>query len=241
MAAPAVAVAVVVMVVVALAGSLAVAVPLAVVLAVAPALWVWRAGPGLVLRRLGARPADEDLHPRAFTVAEGLCATMGLEVPALWVTDDDRLDALAVGRHPRRSAIVLTSGLATSFDPVALEAVLAHELTHVKRGDVLPATVLAVLALPLAGLDGVGDLVHRLVGRGREFATDQSAVALTRYPPGLRDALADMAGSVTAGPANRIERVTRWLWMAPLGAEEPGALVGELDAASVRVAALDER
>jgi Zn-dependent protease with chaperone function len=201
----------------------------------------------------------------------------------MWVVEDDARNALALGRGPRTAALVLTSGLADALDPVALEGVLAHELTHIKRNDIAPATVSSALLMPLAVcVPGMGALVHRLAGRGREFHTDRLAVAVTRYPPGLREALSE----ITVGPPPRphsslsgsaVARTTRWLWTVALpvagsvaGAEvrsvasaqaaeaaeatqaesvpstEPvpafasGQVVGELDAAPVRIAALDE-
>jgi hypothetical protein len=79
--------------------------------------------------------------------------------------------------------------------------------------------------------------------------TDTLAVAVTRYPPGLREALVLMA----EGPAPRttsplvrraVARTTRWLWTVPLAADgeeqRQAELVGELDAPAARVAALDE-
>jgi heat shock protein HtpX len=224
---------------------------------------------GLLLRSLRARPTDEDDLPRAYNLIEGLCASIGLPPPAVWLVDDTSRDALALGRGPGTGCLVLTSGLVDALDPVALEGLLAHELTHIRRGDIAPATVAAALFLPLAVvLPGAGSIVHRLAGRGREFRTDQLAVGVTRYPPGLREALSQMVG----GPApqsgslltNRaVVRSTRWLWTVALpissisgtavGAraaasapperekrEEREEMVGELDAASVRIAALDE-
>lgn len=223
-----------------------VAVVVAVVVGAAASGGLWAWSPRLLLRALGARPAAEDRWPRPFGLVEGLCATMGLSAPMLAVVDADVADALAVGTAAGSTTVVVTTGLLERLDPVALEGVLAHELTHVKRGDVALGSVAAMLALPLARLGDPGDLVHRVRGRGCELDTDQRAVAVTRYPPGLRAALATMAA--TAGPggsdglvASPAGRATRWLWTVPLGAPPTGdALIGELDAAEVRMAALDE-
>jgi Zn-dependent protease with chaperone function len=183
---------------------------------------VWLGSAPLLLRSLRAiRTDDEDL-PRAHNLVEGLCASMGLPRPAIWLVEDEVRDALALGRGPRAAALVLTSGLADTLDPVAMEGVLAHELTHIKRCDIASATVSAALLMPLATfVPGMGVLVHRLAGRGREFHTDRLAVRVTRYPPGLRDALSAMI----AGPPPRthsplyrsaVARTTRWLWTVSL-------------------------
>jgi hypothetical protein len=129
-----------------------------------------------------------------------------------------------------------------------MEGVLAHELTHVKRCDIAPATMSAALLVPWAVfLPGMGALVHRVAGHGREFDADRFAVAVTRYPPGLREALSEMVSgplprprSVLAGSA--VARTTRWLWTValPVADAATSQLVDELDAAPVRIAALDE-
>ncbi len=87
-------------------------------------------------------------------------------------------------------------------------------------------------------------------GRGREFRTDQLAASVTRYPPGLRQALAVMVdGPVPRSPSPLAGRgvalVTRWLWTVSLpdadGARRsPGGAAGGLDDPAVRIAALDE-
>lgn len=218
-------------------------VAVAVGAAMAAVTW-WRA-PAMLLGALGARPVDQDRWPRPFVLVDGLCATMGLSPPALAVVDDPSADAMAVGTTAASAVIVVTSGLLERLGSVELEGVLAHELSHVKGGDVALSTVAATLALPFARVGDPGDLVRRLRGRGRELVTDQRAVAVTRYPPGLRAALSTMSLAGPEGTAGLLDsaagRATRWLWTVPLGpAPEGEALVGNLDAVDVRMAALDE-
>lgn len=217
---------------------------------------LWRGSGRVVLRSLRARPVDEEDVPGPFTQTEWLCATMGLPLPALYLVDDDLPDALAVGRSPSDAALVLTTGLLDALDPVGVEGVLAHELAHLKRHDSAPATVAAALALMSgAGGAGAGAAVHRLAGRGREFEADRMAVQATRYPPGLRQALATLTdgaaptglsgGSRQGLPERRVGQVTRWLFTVVLPDRagrraEGSAATGELDAPSVRIAALDE-
>ena len=211
-------------------------------------LSLWRAAPGLVLGALGARPVDEDDVPGPATLVEGLCASMGLAPPELRVVDDAAPNALAVGRSTGDAVLVLTSGLLDGWGQVELEGVLAHELVHVKRNDVAPATLAAALMIVAVVVPGAPRVVHRLAGRGREFATDRQAVRVTRYPPGLRQALermSDAQGPRGALAGRRAGQVTRWLWTTVLpDAEgrrpEGDEAIGELDLPGVRVAALDE-
>lgn len=215
-----------------------------VVVAVVVAVVLQRSSTGVVLRALEASPADEDDAPGAFTQIEGLCATMGLALPDVFIVDDPHPDAMSVGRSGVDAAVVLTTGLLGDVDPVVLEAVLAHELTHVKRNDTAPATVAAALMLLVPLFPDPGGRVHRLAGRGREFQADAEAVRVTRFPPGLRQALDRMAadGGTSVLMSRRAGKVTRWLWTAALPAGEGGDVdcTGELDAPAVRMAALDE-
>lgn len=250
-AAPALAVVALAVAAGAASGALVVGVVAGCVVGAGVAAALWRGASRLVLSALGARRAPDDEVPGPATQVEGLCATMGLPLPSLYLVDDPLPDALSVGRSPEHGAVVLTSGLMEALDPVAVEAVLAHELAHLKRHDTAPATVGAALAL-LSGLGSGagGDVVHRLAGRGREFEADRHAVGVTRYPPALSKALGTMsAATVGATAGGSLSRrgalVTRWLFTVALpdgsgGVPDTGDATGELDAPSVRIAALDE-
>jgi Zn-dependent protease with chaperone function len=209
------------------------------------ALW-WRA-PVVVTDAVGARACGEDEQPRVYNLVEGLCATMGLPVPDVRVVDSPVPNAMAVGRDPRSAVVVVTSGLAESLTLVQLEGVLANELVHVKRHDTLLGAVAVCVALPWALVKGTAAgaaTVHRLVGRGREFAADERAVAIVRYPPGLGSALGSMVehprGSSAWPPGSgRTAALTRWLWIDPLaGSASPEPIEGNLDDTRVRAAAL---
>lgn len=213
-------------------------------------LALWRGAARLLLRALGARPGNDDELARAENLVDGLCATMGLEAPDILVIDEWTRQALALGRRSGAAVLVVTTGLLESLDPVDLEGVLAHELVHVKRADIAPATMAAAMLLPVATFLPVSGLVHTLAGRGREFRTDRLAVAVTRFPPGLRDALVLMAeGPPPRAPSalarRGVARSTRWLWTVALPEPTGGDVMrwdvaGELDAPGVRVASLDE-
>ena len=87
---------------------------------------------------------------------------MGLPLPALFLArrsfpggSRDR------AKRAQTATLVLTTGLLRALDPVELEGVLAHELSHVKSGDMATATMAAAVVLPLAPLfSGSPELVQ---------------------------------------------------------------------------------
>jgi len=224
--------------------------PLAlVVVAAAVVWWLWWSAPGRVLRAIDARPSHEWDHPRLHNVVDGLCATMGLPAPTICVVDSPVPNAMAVGHDPRRATLVVTSALDRELTLVELEGVMAHELEHIKRHDTVLSGVAVVTTLPLTAITGLAggvDRVHRIVGRGREFATDQRAARVVRYPPGIGSALETMlerSGGASWPPGTgRAAALTRWLWVDPMvGAPAGESVEGNLDDTRVRAAALSLR
>ena len=102
---------------------------------------VWRRGPKVLARSVGARACRESEQPRVYNLVDGLCATMGLPVPEIRVVDSPVPNAMSVGHDLRSTALVVTAGLDESLTLVQLEGVLAHELVHVKRHDPMLAAV----------------------------------------------------------------------------------------------------
>ena len=80
----------------------------------------------------------------ACTLLENLCLTTGDYLPKLYVLEDDSMNAFSVGMTPMHSAIVVSSGLLKHLDRVELEAVLAHELAHIRHYDTRLMVVLTV-------------------------------------------------------------------------------------------------
>jgi len=218
-----------------------------VVLVVGGAAWMWRTAPGTVLGALGANPSVESDRPRLHNLVDGLCATMGLDRPAIAVVESEIPNALAVGRDPKSATLVVTSGLDRALTLVELEGVLAHELVHIKRNDTAVSAVAILVAVPWAVVRGTPAgvaAVHGLVGRGREFSADQRAALVVRYPTGIGSALGRMVEVTTADAVwppvtGRVADLTRWLWVDPMaGAVTGGPSEGNLDDTRVRAAAL---
>jgi heat shock protein HtpX len=122
--------------------------------------------------------------------------------------DDGLPRALATGRGPRGSTIAVSAGLLSAASPAELEAVLAHELAHVRHRDVVVQTSVVVLAATLLELSRVGGwfqrvllwflgplasaFVHLLLSPKREFLADHAAAAICDTPHPMADALVRM-------------------------------------------------
>ena len=214
------------------------------VIFVGVALLLWRGATGLALRLIGGRRLEEDEEPRLANLVEGLCATFGVPRPALYLLEDPVPNACTLGRTPSDAALVVTTGLLDRLGLIEMEGVVAHELAHIKRADTVVASVTVGLVAPWIALGGSDRLVHRAVGAGREYRADQVAAMTVRYPPGLHDALATIERGPAPAPGSVFEgrrwAMTRWLWIDPMVGARQGPLIDELDATSVRVAALAE-
>ncbi len=203
---------------------------------------LWRLAPAVALRRIGAVPIDEHDDPRLFNLTDGLCATFGLAMPMLHVVEDEVPNACALGRDARRSDLVVTTGLLRRVDPIELEGVIAHELAHVKRGD----NGVSCVGITLATLFGGERTLRRCVGESREYRADVVGASAVLYPRGLLAALRMMIeapspreGSLFASPSRFGS--TRWVWIDPsVGHRDDPLVPGDLDATSVRAAALSE-
>jgi heat shock protein HtpX len=189
---------------------------------------MWMRSAATLARRLGGTVVTAERRPAALEaaqaarlvdVAEGLFAVFGLTTAEIRVIDDPAANAISVGRSPDRGVVFITSGLVVLLDRIELEAVLAHELAHLKRGDTVSGSI-AVLGFDSLGryLTILGRVADRVAGTDREPLADLAAVAVTRYPPGLISALEKIAAAPTRRPAclpRGVPELTARLWLAP--------------------------
>src|SRR6185312_14718814 len=107
----------------------------------------------------GASPVTRTEEPRLYNLLENLCISRGITMPALRVADDEALNAFATGLNPKQYSITVTRGLIDTLNDQELEAVLGHELTHIRNGDVR----MLVIAVVIAGVVSFfGEMIFRL-------------------------------------------------------------------------------
>ena len=217
------------LVVLALVWSVLPAVGLAVAGWVLLAAYLGARGADAVLDRLGGAPADPVAHARLFNLVDSLCVAAGLSRPALVVVPTPTPGALAVGQGPREATLVVTAGLLEKLSRVELEGVLAHELAHVRRGDVAVSAALGATLDPLARLvpSLAAPLARAVTGR-REALADMAAIGLTRYPPGLIGGLEKLRSERVSRTSPTVDLL--WTVPPPVGDRMDGALADPVDA-----------
>ncbi len=96
----------------------------------------------------GGEDVTRQQQPRLYNLLENLCISRGLPMPKLKVMDSEALNAFATGLNQRQYAVTVTSGLLKALNDQEIEAVLGHELTHIRNGDVQLMVIAVIIASP---------------------------------------------------------------------------------------------
>jgi heat shock protein HtpX len=84
----------------------------------------------------GAREIEKRDNPRLYRIVENLTIASGMPMPKVYIIDDPAPNAFATGRDPKHAVVGATSGLLDIMDDRELEAVMAHEMSHVRNYDI---------------------------------------------------------------------------------------------------------
>lgn len=102
-------------------------------------------GGSMILKMSGARLIDHKDDPELYNVVEEMAIAAGVTAPPVYLIDDTALNAFATGRDPEHAALAITSGLRDTLSRDELQAVMAHEMSHVRNYDIRLAMLLATL------------------------------------------------------------------------------------------------
>jgi heat shock protein HtpX len=102
--------------------------------------------------------------PELFRVVENLAITTGLPMPKVYIIDDPAPNAFATGRNPKHAMVAVTTGLLNIMDKRELEAVMAHEMSHIQNYDILISMVVFGL---VSAIGMVCDYLLRITIWGR--------------------------------------------------------------------------
>ena len=177
----------------------------------------------LALKSSGAILVNETQNSEVFyrigPMTRRLCEKMGLPMPRLWVIPEDAPNAFATGRNPSHSSVAVTVGLLRLMNDTELEAVIGHELGHVKNRDILISSIAATVASAITYMAHIAmffgggrrddddapnpivmiltmilapiaaGLVQMAISRTREFGADAAAAKYTGSPSNMIAAL----------------------------------------------------
>ena len=149
----------------------------------------------------GGHTVTRDEEPRLYNLLENLCISRGITMPKLKVVDDTALNAFATGLNDKQYSITVTRGLADRLDDAELEAVLGHELTHIRNGDVR----MLVIAVVIAGaISFFAELIFRLLFQGgMRFGRGSSSNDSKGKGAGVAILIADRAHRAGLDPLRR--------------------------------------
>jgi heat shock protein HtpX len=146
-----------------------------IVIVVAIAFFQYYTSDKLALRAAGAKIVSAEEAPDLHAMVERLCAMADLPKPRIAVVQSDVPNAFATGRNPKHAAVAVTAGLWHRLEPQELEAVLAHELSHIANRDVLVMTVASFFAMLAAMLTRFGLYAGMFGGFGGGYGGNRSS------------------------------------------------------------------
>ncbi|RQD83703.1 MAG: zinc metalloprotease HtpX [Methanocalculus sp. MSAO_Arc2] len=189
----------------------------------------------LVLMSTGARVVEEDEYPELHRMVERLCATADIPKPRVAIMQSPVPNAFATGRSPRKGVVAVTDSIMRILSKDELEAVIAHELSHIKNRDVMTLTIASFLAMVAALIvqnalfaslfdrrEGspwiiawivailvyvVATLLIRTLSRYREFSADRGSSYITNNPRALQSALMKISNRMDQVPAQKKQEV----------------------------------
>ena len=199
----------------------------------------WFFSDKIVLWSSGARIVSREEYPRLHEIVERLSTNNGLPKPKVAMVNSRVPNAFATGKSPKSSLVAVTTGLLDLLDDDELEAVLGHELTHVRSRDVLVLTLASIFStvawyLMQFGFYGglqarnrnsagsgvivlvvaivtwiVSFLMIRAISRYREYSADRGGAIMTGKPDKLATALLKISGKIKVIPPNELNNVQK--------------------------------
>ncbi len=131
----------------------------------------------LVLSHYHAVEVDEKTAPGLIAIVRRLAIKAGLPMPKVYIIPEEVPNAFATGRNPSHAAVAVTEGLLDLLNEEEIEAVLAHELSHVRHYDILIGTVAATIAGAIAWIANIMQF-SAFFGGGRDEESPNPIVML---------------------------------------------------------------
>ena len=124
----------------------------------------WFSHSSMILAATGSKPLARNDNKRVYNLVENLCISRGMSMPKVNVIEDDSLNAFASGINSKTFSISLSRGIIDKLDDAELEAVIAHELTHIRNRDVR----LLIISIVFVGIFAfISEMIFRSMQYGR--------------------------------------------------------------------------
>lgn len=171
----------------------------------------------IVLKMYGADIVSESIAPELYSMVSRLSMQASLPMPKIAIINNETPNAFATGRNPQNAVIAVTSGALSLLTREELEAVLAHELGHIKNRDMFISTVAAVMAGAIGYLGFMGRFMLWSRGSRRSSGYSQligilllaiflplAAVLIRLAISRTREYAADKEGAIISGNPNAL-------------------------------------
>ncbi|MEO7904596.1 MAG: zinc metalloprotease HtpX [Candidatus Saccharimonadales bacterium] len=114
----------------------------------------------LAVAMTGAEEIEKRDNPRLYRIVENLTIATGMPMPKVYIINDPAPNAFATGRDPKHASVAATSGLLEIMSDRELEAVMAHEISHVRNYDIR----VSMIAFGLVSAIGIlSDIAFRMM------------------------------------------------------------------------------
>ena len=130
-------------------------------------LIAWFSHSSMIRRATGAIPLERKENKRVYNLVENLCISKGIKMPKIHLIEDDSLNAFASGLSDKTFAVTFSRGIINTLEDDELEAVIAHELTHIINRDVRLLIVSIIFVGIFAFITEMAFRSLRFAGRGR--------------------------------------------------------------------------
>ena len=121
----------------------------------------------IVMSTNGAREVDEQTAPDLYHVVEDMAMVAQIPMPRVFIIEDSSLNAFATGSNPQNAAVAATSGLLAIMNREELEAVMGHEVSHIRNYDIRISTIAVAIASAITMLSSMAGRMMWWGGAGR--------------------------------------------------------------------------
>lgn len=141
-------------------------------------LIAWTGHSTFIRLATGAKPLERKENKRVYNLVENLCISKGMKMPKVNVIEDDSLNAFASGINEASYSVSLSRGIINKLNDEELEAVIAHELSHIRNRDVRLLIISIIFVGIFSFLAEMAFRSLRFAGRGKKDNKGSGAIIL---------------------------------------------------------------